>query len=303
MLTGEPPASGAPLPPPFLVLDAVAFREGFDRRPFRIGHRLAGHPLFDLPRLVRLGASHPAALVEYNAGDVPIGLDPARTPRTGLSVEETIRRIEGCRSWMVIKHVERDPEYRALLHGALDEVAALSEGIDPGMCEREGHVFVTSPGSVTPFHMDHEHNFLLQVRGTKTIRQWDRDDRSVLAEEDLERFYDGAHRNLPYRDEFEAKARVFELEPGDGLHFPINAPHWVKNGDAVSVSFSITFKTPRALRRGALLRVNARMRARGGRPSPPGLHPARDAVKWGLFRAARAAKRVLGRREDPTGGY
>ncbi len=303
VVTGERSSAGVSLPPPFLVLDAAAFRDGFDRHPFRIGHRLEHHPLFELERLVRLGASHPPELVEYNAGDVSIGLDPARTPRTGLSVEETIRRIEGCRSWMVIKHVERDPEYRALLDATLEEVGALSEGIDPGMCEREGHVFVSSPGSVTPFHMDHEHNFLLQIRGTKTIRQWDRDDRSILAEEDLERFYDGAHRNLPYRDDFEAKARVFELTPGDGLHFPINAPHWVKNGDAVSVSFSITFKTPRALRRGALLRVNAKLRARGWKPSPPGLHPVRDAAKWGLFRVARGAKRLLGRGEGATGGY
>lgn len=288
---------------PVLDIDPQAFRAQFGRAPFRIRHRLALHPLFELPRLVQLGASHPAALVEWNAGDLPIGLDPASTPRTGLSVEETIRRIETCRSWMVIKHVERDPEYGALLDACLDEFGRRSEALDPGMCEREGHVFVSSPGAVTPFHMDHEHNFLLQVRGTKTIRQWDPADRSVVSEEDLERFYDGAHRNLPYRDEFEAKARTFELAPGDGLHFPINAPHWVKNGDAPSVSFSVTFKTPRALRRGALLRINARLRARGWHPSPPGRHPARDAAKWTLYRAARGAKRLLGRRGDDTPGY
>ena len=194
-----------------------------------------------------------------------------------------------------IKHVERDAEYGALLNACLDDVRAHTEALDPGMTEREGHVFVSSPGSVTPFHMDHEHNFLLQVRGRKTIRQWDPNDRSVLAEEDLERFYDGAHRNLPYRDEFDAKARVFELEPGDGLHFPINAPHWVKNGDAVSISFSATFKTPRALRRGALLRINGRIRGRGWNPTPPGRSPARDAMKWLLYRTTRGARRLLGR--------
>ena len=172
------------------------------------------------------------------------------------------------------------------------------------MCEREGHVFVSSPGAVTPFHLDHEHNFLLQVRGRKTIRQWDRDDRSILSDEDLERFYDGAHRNLPYRDEFGAKARTFELTPGDGLHFPINAPHWVKNADAVSVSFSVTFKTARALRRGAILRINGRLRRRGIRPSAPGLHPGRDALKWWLYRTARGARRLVGRgRADGAPGY
>src|SRR5205085_8567277 len=201
---------------------------------------------------------------------------PRRTPRNGLSVEETIRRIETCRSWMVLKHVEQDPEYKALLDACLAEIGRHSEPLDRGMCEREGHVFVSSPRSVTPFHLDHEYNFLLQVRGTKTIHQFDRTDRQVLKEEDLERFHDGAHRNLPWRDEMEARGSAHLLGPGDGLHFPVHAPHWVENGDAVSVSFSITWKTPAVLRTGALYRINARLRRRGFHPSAPGAHPARD---------------------------
>jgi hypothetical protein len=280
---------------PLLELDAAAFRAGFDRTPFRIRHRLADHPLFALERIVRLGATHPERLVEYNAGDVPIGLDPAQTPRTGLSVEETIRRIETCRSWIVVKHVERDPEYRALLDACLDEVAVHSEGLEPGMTEREGHLFVSSPGAVTPFHLDHEQNFLLQVRGRKTMRVWDRSDPDVLPVEAVERFFDGAHRNLPWHDGLDTKASVFELAPGDGLHVPVLSPHWVRNGDAVSVSFSVTFKTRRVLRLGALHRVNARLRRRGLRPSAPGTHPARDAVKWAAFRVVRGAGRLVGR--------
>lgn len=276
-----------------LEIDANAFREGYDRGPFRIAHRLADHPLFTLARLVELGRRLPADSVEYNAGDVPVGLDPAKTPHTGLSVEETIRRIETCRSWMVLKHVEQDPEFRDLLHRCLDEIRVHAERLDPGMVEREGHVFVSSPGSVTPIHIDHEQNFLLQIRGTKTIRQWDRADRSVLAAHDLERIHDGGHRNIPYRDDFEAKARVFELRPGDGLHFPVHAPHWVKNGPEVSISFSVTWKTPAVLREGALWRINARLRRRGMHPSPPGAHPTRDAMKWLAYRTMSGLKHLV----------
>jgi CelD/BcsL family acetyltransferase involved in cellulose biosynthesis len=282
-----------------LEIDPQAFRAGFDRTPFRIRHRLADHPLFTLPRLVELGQRLPEHSVEYNAGEVPVSLDPAKTPRTGLSVVETIRRIEDCRSWMVLKHVEQDPEYRALLDACLEEIRAHAEPIDPGMCEREGYVFVTSPGSVTPMHLDLEHNFLLQVRGWKTIHQYDRTDGTILPQEALERICDGAHRNLVHRPEFDERAWVNVLRPGDGLHFPISIPHWVKNGDEVSISFSITFKTPAALRRQSIHRVNARLRRRGLHPAMPGQHPVRDALKFLAFRTARGAARLVGKGPKP----
>src|SRR5262249_2973599 len=142
-------------------------------------------------------------------------------PRNGLSVRETIRRIEECRSWMVINNVELDPEYRRLLDRCLDEVQVLSEPVDPGMFRREGFVFISSPFSVTPFHMDPEYNFLLQVRGGKRISIWDSRDRSILSEVALEKYFSGANRQIAFKEEYQQTASVFELAPGQGLHFPV----------------------------------------------------------------------------------
>ena len=56
------------------------------------------------------------------------------------------------------------------------------------MFRREGFIFISSPGSITPFHMDPEYNFLLQIRGEKQISIWGGKDR---------RFYQRAHsRNI-----------------------------------------------------------------------------------------------------------
>lgn len=288
-------ATTGPAPQHLLEIDADAFRADFDRRGFYINHHLSDHPLFALPRLIELARRLPEHNVEYNAGDVPVNLDPTRTPRTGLSPEETIRRIEECRSWMVLKYVENDPEYGELLHRCLHEVRVHSEQRFPGMCQAQGFVFLTSPGSVTPYHMDPEHNFLLQIRGSKTIHQFDGRDRSVLSEEELERFYSGAHRNMVFKPEYENKAQVYELTPGRGLHFPVTAPHWVKNGAAVSISFSITFRTPDLDRRGILYTVNHRLRQRGWRPTPVGQSGWRDALKCAGFRVWRRTRRLLGR--------
>jgi hypothetical protein len=280
--------------------DDEVFRKKFDREPFLVDHRLPGHPLFSLPRIIELTRSLPADRVEYNAGDVPITLDPKMTPRTGLSPEETIRRIEECRSWLVLKNVESDPEYRSLLN----ECLAPMQSIIGGMHYFESFLFVSSPGSVTPFHIDPECNFLLQVRGTKSVRMYPRDNPDILTEEELERFYAGSTRNLVCRDEEGRTARLFELMPGQGLHFPVTMPHWVKNGPEVSVSFSVTFRTPASDRREILYRINHHLRRWGIRPRPVGASRWSDQIKFSSFDGARKLRRMLGgQAEVSSRGY
>jgi ribosomal protein L16 Arg81 hydroxylase len=161
------------------------------------------------------------------------------------------------------------------------------------MCLAQAFVFITSPSSVTPYHMDPEHNFLLQIRGSKRIRLFDGHDRSILSEEELERFYSGAHRNLVFREEQEKTGWTFDLTPGLGLHFPVTAPHYVKNGPEVSVSFSITFRTPDIERRSETHNFNAFMRRSGLRPAPAGMHPRSDRLKSIAVRAFRKSSRLF----------
>lgn len=139
------------------------------------------------------------------------------------------------------------------------------------------------------------YNFLLQIRGSKRIHQFDPRDRTIVTEKDLERFYGGAHRNMTFREEFRAKAWVFELQPGQGLYFPVTAPHFVENGSSVSVSFSITFRTPDLEQRSIVHNVNAYLRGRGWRPKPAGQHPWRDRLKATSYRLWRKARGLLGR--------
>src|SRR5262245_3957931 len=108
LLNGEPPLARPQAGP--LLDPGSAFDTDFCRRPFLMHHRLGDHSLFDLTRLAELATLLPPTSVEYNAGDLPISVDPQKTPHTGLSIEETVRRIEQCRSWMVLKNVEQDPD-------------------------------------------------------------------------------------------------------------------------------------------------------------------------------------------------
>jgi hypothetical protein len=277
-----------------LAIHHATFSAQFARMPFLLPHHLCGHELFSLGRLVELSKRLPAAQVEYNAGEVPVGLDPARTPRNGLSPEETIRRIEECRSWLVLKNVERDPEYRLLLEACLAEVRAASTRLTEGMCDPHAFIFVSSPGAVTPYHMDPEENFLLQIRGTKTMSVFDRADRSLVSEPQIERFFTGAHRNLVWREDFQRRARTFDLRPGVALHVPFASPHWVQNGPEVSISFSITFNTRASMRTVHAHQMNARLRRWGVVPVPVGRSALRDSLKQLISRASARAGRLVG---------
>lgn len=262
----------------------------FGREPFAVRHALAGHPLFALTRLVELARRLPAPQVEYNAGNVPVSLDPAQTPRNGLSPEETVRRIAECNSWLVLKNVERDPQYGALLARCLEEARRFAPRGTAGMRDSEAFIFVSSPGAVTPYHMDPEENFLLQIRGEKTMRVFQP---SVLTQEELERFFTGAHRNLVYRDEYAGRGHAFALRPGDGVHVPVARPHWVQNGAEVSVSFSVTARTAASARTAQTHRLNAVLRRWGIRPAPVGESKLRDAAKQLVFRGWLRATRVF----------
>ena len=275
--------------------DPEIFAHYFDKKPFHVSHGLADHRLFALPRLMQLARKLPAQYVEYNGGNLPVGARPEETPRTGLSAEETVRRIAECGSWMVLKRVEQDPEYGALLDACLDAVAPFA----PRMLQREGFIFLSSPGAVTPFHLDPEHNFLLQIRGSKRVSMWDRDDRFVLPDAELETFYSAfVHRNLPWRDVFQTTAWVVPLVPGQGLHFPVAVPHWVQNGPEVSVSFSITFRSESSQERELIYRANARLRRLGLAPRPPGQSVLLDSTKRAAFSAVSELKKRLKPRRD-----
>ena len=85
------------------------------------------------------------------------------------------------------------------------------------------------------------------------------------------------------------------------MHFPVTTLHWVENGDEVSVSLSITFRSVQAERRGIIYEVNHKLREWGINPSPYGSAPARDSAKYFAFRALRRTRNLIGRfRNEPT---
>ncbi len=271
-------------------------RDKFPNAPFRARHDLSGHPLFALPRLIELARSMDRDRIEYCSGDVEPNQDPSTVPGIDLSIEETIRRIEDCQAWMVIKNVEHDPEYQQFLKSCLADVARAAGPDAESLEDFQGFIFVSSANSTTPFHVDAEQNVLLQIRGDKYLHVFENEDRDLVSEEDLE-ISPSKHRNQEYRAEFERRAEVFEMAEGDAVFLPYMWPHWVRTGERYTVSIAVTWKTPSVKRLNKIRFMNATLRKLGMPQRAPGSVPVLDGIKVAAYDAARFVIEPLRRSE------
>lgn len=252
--------SSAAMPRAFGESARVAFATAYPDLSVKLTHQLAGHPLFSREALALLAERMPENQVEYNLGKLPLGVRPEDTPANGLTLAETVRTIDTNGSWVVMKNVECDPEYAAMLDAALAELAPMVDRKTGPMLHREAFIFLSSPNSVTPFHMDPEHNILLQIEGEKTMTIFPAGDHALVPPPQSESFHGGAHRNLSWDDAFLGKGQPIKLLGGDAILVPVKAPHFVNNGPVVSISFSITWRSDRSIAEGELHSLNAILR-------------------------------------------
>lgn len=276
------------------IFDSAArqhFAVHYPETPHILGHNLREHPLLTIEALASLGEALPPTSVEYNKGDLPVGIDPEKVPMNGLSIGETIRTAEKSGSWAVLKNIEQMPAYATLLTGLLAEIKPHIEAKTGRMLKPQGFIFVSSPDAVTPYHFDPEHNILLQLRGTKVMTQFPAGDDAYAPDETHEGYHTGGHRNLVWRDELTSGGKEWPLQAGDALFVPVMAPHFVRNGPHVSISLSITWRSDWSFAEADARAFNAVLRKIGLQPKAPGRFPARNqakAIAWRVLRKMRA---------------
>jgi Cupin-like domain len=271
------------------------FREDFDERPFEFKHSFTSdHPLFSRERMRRLlHNSTTKNNVYYNAGDIRVDQRWDAVPERTKPVEEVFDSLENSGAWIALLRVDQDPEYNVLLEDSLAEIKKLSgREIDDDKKTQEADIYITSPGRVTMYHIDPICNFLMQVSGEKQIHIFDRNDREVLPEEDLERYWTLKDYAATYPPELEHRAEVFTMRPGTGVHIPLNNPHWLKNGNDISVSLSINYQY-KDKRRKDVYQANYYLRKMGMKPRPMGSSELVDQMKVSAVGVSRAVSSKL----------
>lgn len=268
------------------------FSEAYPEQPHKLQHNLPDHPLLALDALAALGESLPESSIEYNRGDLPIGIED-KPGSNGLTIGDTIRRIHETNSWAVLKNIEQNPAYADLLAALLAELKPAIEAKTGRMMKTQGFIFVSSPNAVTPYHFDPEHNILMQLVGTKTMVQFPAGDPTFAPDQVHETYHTGGGRELKWADPLAAGGMEFHLEPGEALFVPVMAPHWVKVGPTPSISLSITWRSEWSYEEADARAFNGLLRRMGLTPRAPGRWPRRNTAKaigWRIYRKLLKAR-------------
>ncbi|AKQ43403.2 transcriptional regulator [Aurantiacibacter atlanticus] len=263
-----------------------SFKLSYPEGAHKLEHRLMSHPLLDLDALAMLGEVLPADKVEYNRGDVPIGVD-GKPEGNGLTIGETIHSIATSNSWAVLKNIEKIAPYAALLKDLLEEIRPVVEPRTGKMMDMQGFVFISSPHAVTPYHFDPEHNILMQLRGRKTMTVYPAGDSCFAPDQSHEAYHTGGARELRWDDAFSSNGHRFNLYRGDAIYVPVMAPHHVRNGKEVSISLSVTWRSEWSFAEADARALNNMLRRWGLKPRAPGRWPARNRIKATAMRIAR----------------
>lgn len=254
-------------------------------QPFSFRHELGGHPLMSLPEIRKLTKKMLAEgrfdQVFYKTG-VSMANSKYSDAESSKEIIKLLENLDTAGAWLRLTRVdELNPEFKGVLEQFYAQLSDLyQQDIKTRTLKTFVTLFVSSPRAYTNYHMDHTWNFLLQISGRKTVHLYDPHDPDVLTQEDKEGWY---MQQVMIKPKADAKDSAYDLEPGDGVHHPVNAPHWVQNGPEISISLSLGLCLHESNRDAKIYQANHLLRKLGLRPTPPHRSTWKDAMKVGFI--------------------
>lgn len=255
--------------------DLVAFQDDFRFRSIRLGHKLDRHPLFTPERLT-LAAERAVSAdggTYFHASAGLTRLDSRFDETNALRpFPELIANLRYLSAWAKLSSLDSfDSDYADFLSDAISDLSELTGQPKSAMSEKHITVFMASPNVSTPFHIDHDFNILAQIIGSeKRLCVFPPNDRDLVTQEEVEGFYVTDMSAAKYKPHLQTRGNLYPMEPGMAVSIPPLGPHWVQNGNDVSISLSLVMSLPEFDRRAKIHQVNYHLRKAGFRPAEPG---------------------------------
>jgi hypothetical protein len=183
--------------------------------------------------------------------------------RSGLSGHEVLEAIKRGRLWINMQKLEEhDSRFEALLEEIYAELGHAIPGFKP--FRKSLGLLISSPGAQVFYHADVPGQSLWQVRGEKRIHIYPPNE-PFLRANDLENIIRGVtEEEIRYDPTYDEHAEVYDLKAGDMLHWELNGPHRVTNGDCLNVSVTTEHWTPMIRRSFAMNYGNGVLRSELG---------------------------------------
>lgn len=239
--------------------------DDFKNGIFIAEHNLHQDPLFSDDALKVLIAKHPADLSMIYA--MPMQQGTEESFREGdfanRSPDEILEAVKKGRLWVQLLQLNNaHPEFKDLENRIIKEMKQRIKGYFP--TKRKFSLLISSPGINVSYHADIPRNALWHLRGEKRVYIYPATN-EFLSDEALEGICLGVtQESIPYKDEFDKKAFVADLKPGQVATWPVNAPHRIENQDSLNVSMVMEYFEPHALLKYSVYYTNGILRRRFG---------------------------------------
>ncbi len=272
----------------------------FGMKPLRFRHCVHETDLFSDDRLARLIERAPRE--NYYVNTMPPGAKDKSARREGeirgLTGRDVLKAVHDGQIWILLLFPDQtDADYGRLLDGVYDEMTENVPGLD--VRKKKISILVSSPDIPVFYHCDLAGQTLWQVRGQKTVYVYPNRE-PFLPQPNLEKIVlNEAHEiSLPYDSAWDREADVFTIDPGDMLHWPLNAPHRIQNASCLNVSFTTEHVTDAVRRNYAMNYGNGILRRTLGMQTlSKATTGASYWMKFGTMAAARALKLQKGREQ------
>lgn len=154
------------------------------------------------------------------------------------SGDQVLEAIFSGQLWLQLRRVhEFHPRYAKMLDDVFAEFQEKVPGLDT--FKRDLSILISSPGSNVFFHSDIPGQMLWQMRGNKKVYVYPPREpflpQSSLEKIILNQIEEGEIRYEPWFDDY---AEIYDLQPGQYLHWDLNGPHRIVNGECVNVSMT-----------------------------------------------------------------
>lgn len=212
------------------------YAETYGQENLLLHHRLNETGLFTREALAEVIDRYPNELYNLNT----MGFDPENPvwregTKGDFSGEQVIDAIERGRMWMNLRSLESvDDRYAKVLNRIFEEFENNVPGFET--FKRKFGVLISSPLVQVFYHADVPGQALWQLEGEKRVYVYP-NEAPFLKQKDLEGIVMGlTEEEIPYERSFDDGAIVYDLKPGEVLHWPLNCPHRVENKDCLNIS-------------------------------------------------------------------
>jgi hypothetical protein len=233
--------------------------------PLRMSHRLHESTLFRNEALGGLIDKYPRdsySLVQWGEQTAERG-SWREGELGGMPGVNVVDAIAKGRIWINLRDVGAvDGRYGELRDAIFAELRSRIPGYD--MSGEKIGILISSPGSRTNYHADLPGQCLWQIRGVKRVYVYPPNPPFLRPEHVEGIALTGVEVNMPYQPWYDEHATVYDLEPGQMLHWPLNAPHRVDNHDCLNVSMTMEYFTDEIRRSHIVTMANGILRHKMG---------------------------------------